>query len=88
MEIIGLIASLLIVFSSIFKTTTYKGTMAMRCLNTIGSIFFIIYGLILPAYSTAICNCCIFIINLYYIYKEHKDHKVLLNTDINSNPRP
>ena len=74
-EIIGLIASILVVVSMVFKTTTYKGTMLMRILNLCGSIFFIIYGFILPAYSTAITNSCAFILNLFYIIKEYKDHR-------------
>lgn len=74
-EIIGLIASLLIVFSMIFKTTTFKGTVLMRILNLLGSVIFVIYGSILPAYATLITNTCLFLINIYYIIKEIKDHK-------------
>lgn len=73
-EILGLIASLLVVISMVFKTTTYKGTMIMRFLNGLGSIFFVLYGFILPAYSTAITNICAFILNLYWLIKEYKDH--------------
>ncbi len=73
-EILGLIASILIVFSMVFKTTTYKGTMIMRFLNGIGSIFFIIYGFCIPAWSTAITNICAFILNIYWLIKEYKDH--------------
>lgn len=74
-EIIGIIASILIVFSMAFKTTSYKGTMLMRIINTIGSIFFIIYGFILPAYATAITNCCGFVLNIFYIFKETHDRR-------------
>ena len=74
-EIIGLIASLLIVLSMVFKTTTFKGTMLMRIINLLGSIFFIVYGFILPAYATAIANVCVLFINIFYIIKEYKDHK-------------
>ena len=74
-EIIGIIASILIVFSMVFKTTTYKGTILMRILNLTGSIFFIIYGFLLPAYSTAITNCCVFGLNIFYIFKETYDRR-------------
>lgn len=74
LEIIGLIASLLVLFSMVFKTTTFKGTMIMRILNLLGSIFFIIYGFLLGAYSTGICNGCLFFINIYYIVKEIRDY--------------
>lgn len=83
-EIIGLIAAIFIAFSMIFKTTTFKGTILMRSINTIGAIFFIIYGFILPAYSTAICNVFIFILNIYYLFKEVIDYKKgLKNESIN-----
>ena len=74
-EVIGIIASVLVVFSMVFKTTTYRGTMLMRILNLAGSIFFIIYGFLLPAYATAITNSCAFILNLIYIIKEPYDRR-------------
>lgn len=73
-EIIGLIASILIVVSMVFKTTSFKGTILMRIINAIGSIFFTIYGLLLPAYSTAITNACLFILNIVYLIIEIKDY--------------
>lgn len=73
-DIIGLTASLLVVFSMIFKTTTYKGTMLMRTLNLIGSVFFIVYGMMLPAYATAVTNMAVFVLNIVYLVKEYKDH--------------
>lgn len=76
-EIFGLIASALIITSMAFKTTNYKGTMLMRAINLIGSTAFIIYGLYLPAYSTALTNACGFILNIIYLFKEYKDHKKL-----------
>lgn len=74
-EIIGIIASVLIVFSMVFKTTTFKGTMLMRILNLTGSVFFIVYGFLLPAYATAITNTCAFVLNLIYIIKEPYDRR-------------
>ena len=74
-EVIGIVASVLVVFSMVFKTTTYRGTMMMRILNLTGSIFFVVYGFLLPAYATAITNSCAFLLNAFYIVKEYKDHK-------------
>ena len=74
-EVIGIIASVLVVFSMVFKTTTYRGTMMMRILNLTGSIFFVAYGFLLPAYATAITNSCALLLNAFYIVKEYKDHK-------------
>lgn len=75
LEIIGLIGSLLIVFSMVFKTTAYKGTIAMRIINSIGSIFFIVYGFTLPALASGITNSILLILNIFYLIKETKDHK-------------
>lgn len=74
-EIIGLVAAILIVFSMMFKTTSFKGTILMRVINTLGAVFFIIYGFTLPALSTGICNVAVLLLNLFYLYKEIKDHK-------------
>lgn len=43
-EIVGIVASVFIVFSLVFKTTTFKGTLLLRILNSLGCIFFITYG--------------------------------------------
>ena len=48
-----------------FNTTTIKGNYLMRILNIIGSLVFVIYGLILPAYSTALLNGILVFINAY-----------------------
>ena len=77
MEIVGLVASALIIFSMVFKTTSFKGTMAMRIINAVGSIFFVIYGFFLPAYATGIANSVLFFLNTFYIVKEYRDHKKL-----------
>lgn len=74
-EIIGIIASIFIVVSMCFKTTTFKGTIIMRIINGLGSIVFVVYGALLPATATLITNACAFVINLFYLIKEIKDHR-------------
>lgn len=74
-EIIGIIASIFIVVSMCFKTTTFKGTIIMRIINGLGSIIFVIYGILLPAIATLITNACAFFINIFYLIKEIKDYK-------------
>lgn len=74
-EIIGLIGSLLICFSMVWRTTSFKGTILMRVINGSGSIFFVVYGFILPAYATAIANIVCFIVNVIWLIKEIKLHK-------------
>ncbi len=78
-EIIGITATLLILVSMLVKTTTLKGSIFMRAVNAIGSVVFVVYGVLLPAISTAILNGALVIINTYYLIvliKEAKQTKV------------
>lgn len=68
-EIIGIIASIFILVSMCVKSSNNRGNLIMRVINTAGSIFFIYYGLVLQAYSTAFMNFGAAIVNCYYIIK-------------------
>lgn len=74
-EILGVVATLFIVLSMSCKTLTKKSSIIMRLLNTLGSIIFIIYGLLLPALSTTILNIIVVGINIYHLILliKHKD---------------
>lgn len=74
-DIIGYIATALIVLSMVFRTTTYRGTQIMRIINAIGSIAFVIYGFGISAYPTAIANILLFFINGVFIFIEYKNRK-------------
>ena len=67
-EFIGILAGIFILISLIFRSTTYKTEILMRILNSAGAILFIVYGILLPAYSTAIINSCILVVNIYNIF--------------------
>lgn len=71
-EIIGLIASVFIILSMSFVSTDTKSNIKMRIFNMIGSLIFVIYGLLIPAYSTSIVNFFMIVVNLYNIYKLKK----------------
>ena len=73
--IIGNVATLLVLASMCFKTTSYKGSMCMRVLNIIGSAVFVIYGIMLPAISTAILNSALIVVNSYHTVILIKNHK-------------
>ena len=75
-ELIGIVASILVIFSMLFKTSSYKGTIAMRIVNCFGSATFTVYGFLLPAYSTAIANATLFVINVVYLFVELRIHKL------------
>lgn len=72
-EIIGIVATLFIIFSMSCNTKTRKSTFIMRITNLIGSLIFVVYGFILPAYSTGILNFVLSVVNLYYIIKLIKE---------------
>lgn len=55
-EYIGLAGSLFIMASMCFPTNTKKTTIMLRVLNLIGSAVFLVYGILLPAISTAVLN--------------------------------
>ena len=63
-EFIGILAGIFILISLVFRSTTRKTEILMRMLNSAGAILFIIYGILLPAYSTAIINACILVVNI------------------------
>lgn len=68
-EIIGLIGSAFIIFSMSFTSTTISKNIKMRIFNMIGSMIFVVYGLLIPAYSTSVVNFFMVLVNLYNIYK-------------------
>ena len=63
-EIVGISGSILIAISMVFKTETDRGVMLLRIFNLLGSIVFVVYGFMLPAYSTIILNFVCVILNI------------------------
>lgn len=63
-ELIGFFASLLVVSSFLFN-----GETKIRKMNIIGALFFIAYGVLVHAWSTAGCNVALLIINAYKMLK-------------------
>lgn len=68
-ELVGMSGSILIAISMMFKTTTDKGVKWLRIFNLLGSIVFVIYGIILPAYSTIILNAVCVVLNIVGLVK-------------------
>ena len=62
-EVVGIIGSILVVISMMFKTTTDKGVLLLRIFNLMGSIVFVVYGVLLPAYSTVVLNLICVVLN-------------------------
>ena len=57
----------------LFRSTT--SVVKLRIINTIGSIIFTIYAIIIKSYPTAIMNAVIIFINLHYLYRMLKVEK-------------
>ena len=66
-EIIGIVATLIIVASMSVNTKTLKGSIWMRITNIVGSVVFVVYGILLPAWSTAILNCVLVGVNIFHL---------------------
>ena len=68
-EAIGYIGSALVLVSFLMSSVV-----KLRIVNTVGSLIFAVYALIIKSYPTAIMNICLVCINLYYLWKlRHKD---------------
>ena len=72
-EYIGILATLFIIISMTCETKSYKSTVMMRLTNLIGSAIFV--GCLLPAYSTALMNGMLILINTYHLIKVILEHK-------------
>ncbi|EIJ39122.1 hypothetical protein JoomaDRAFT_2128 [Galbibacter orientalis DSM 19592] len=62
-ELIGYVASLGILLSFFMKEIT-----KLRIVNSIGCIFFVIYGIMLPSIPIIITNAAILGVNFYYLF--------------------
>ena len=70
-EWLGIIASTIVLVS--FLTTDQIKT---RIINSVGCVGFIIYGLMLPAYSTAFMNIAMLVVHTVFLAKHFiKRHK-------------
>ena len=74
-EIFGIVSSIIILISMCFNPQTKLGNILLRSLNLVGSICFIVYGFLLPAYATTFMNSCALIINSIYLVKSLRASK-------------
>lgn len=77
-DIIGYIASGVIVLSLCFPTHTRKSTLMLRIINLIGSAFFMAYGILTDTIPTAVLNGATIVVDLVqiallYVKKPQKD---------------
>lgn len=68
-EPFGILATIILVVSMAFSCNSRKTTIIMRTLNAIAAVMFIIYSILLNAYSSILSNLAILIIDIYWLYK-------------------
>ncbi len=69
-ELFGYLGSFLVLISFLM-TSVFK----LRVINTIGSVIFMTYALIIKSYPTAIMNFFLVLINLRFLWKMRRDGK-------------
>ena len=69
-ELVGYLGSALVLVSFLM-TSVFK----LRVVNSIGSVIFMTYALIIHSYPTAIMNFCLVLINLHFLWKMRRTGK-------------
>ena len=64
-EWLGIVASAFILVSFLMTNQTW-----IRLINMVGCVAFVVYGMILPAYSTAFMNAALFIVHIVYLSRD------------------
>lgn len=67
-ELLGYIATFFVAASFLFKSIVH-----LRIVNSIGAVFFVIYGVIIGAYPVALLNAFLVCVNLYQLYRLKKE---------------
>ncbi len=67
-EIYGYIGSVLILGSFLIEDV-----FRLRAVNTVGAIFWLVYGFGISAGPTIVVNSCVIIIHSYWFYKHRKE---------------
>ena len=63
-EWLGLVASAIVLISFLFSNQ-----IKTRIINMVGCVVFVVYGLLLPAYSTAFMNFALLIVHIVFLTK-------------------
>lgn len=77
--VLGLVASLVVLVSMCFSTTTRTGALLMRSVNLLASVLCVIYGWLLgPAgLGTFLLNTVLVFVNIYHFIKVFKKNRQL-----------
>ena len=63
-ELIGLAATLFVLISFVMKETR-----KIRLVNIVGAALFVVYGVLIGAFSTWLLNAVLIVIHIYYLKK-------------------
>lgn len=63
-EVLGTIASVVVLMSFLMK-----GELKIRVINIIGAVIFVIYGILIDAFSVWFLNGALCIVHLYKLFK-------------------
>lgn len=63
-EWLGLIASAIVLISFLFSNQ-----IKTRIINMVGCVVFVVYGMLLPAYSTAFMNFALLVVHVVFLTK-------------------
>lgn len=81
-EAFGYLGSFLILVSMLMTSVV-----RLRIINTIGSIIFTIYALIIKSYPTALMNAALVFVNLYFLFKMTKTENHFRVIEVNSDDK-
>lgn len=70
-EVIGLSASLIVLLSFLYDDGIW-----IRLINMVGCILFVVYGVLLGAFSIWFMNGIVFFIHIYKLHKLNKEKKI------------
>lgn len=77
-EVLGIVATLFVLASF-----SLKGELKIRLVNSIGAMLFVIYGVLIRAWSIWILNIALLLIHIYFLTKPPKK-SVRLDIDENN----
>lgn len=69
-ELIGILGSVFVLISFLMKNTK-----TIRCINIIGAVLFVIYGILIGAVATWFMNGALIVVHIVYLVKEIKSEK-------------
>ena len=74
-EVIGVVASLMVLASFLMKDI-----LVVRLVNIVGAIVFIVYGILIGAFATWFVNAALIVVHVIYIIKDLKEKKQKVTT--------